>query len=77
MTTFIAAADLHQHPAKWGLLVAAVVEQKPDLVLIAQRDRRESTDSCYAANVLTSTPSVDGLFAKRKPALGHQSITER
>jgi len=47
------------------------------MLLIAQRDRRENTYSCYAANVLTSTPSVDGLFAKRKPTLGHQSITER
>ena len=35
MTTLIATADLHQHPSKWELLVAAVIEQKPDVVLIA------------------------------------------
>ena len=35
MTTLIATADLHQHPAKWELLVAAVAEQNPDMVLIA------------------------------------------
>jgi Icc-related predicted phosphoesterase len=35
MTKLIVTTDLHQHPTKWGLLVAAVVEQKPDMVLIA------------------------------------------
>ncbi len=35
MTKLIATADLHQHPTKWNLLVSAVVEQKPDMVLIA------------------------------------------
>ena len=35
MTKLIATADLHQHPAKWELLVSAIVEQKPDTVLIA------------------------------------------
>ena len=35
MTKVIATADLHQHPAKWELLVSAIVEQKPDTVLIA------------------------------------------
>ena len=35
MTKLIATTDLHQHPAKWELLVSALVEQKPDTVLIA------------------------------------------
>ena len=35
MTKIIATADLHQHPSKWELLVEAVVEQRPDVVLIA------------------------------------------
>ncbi len=35
MTRIIATTDLHQHPAKWRHLVTAVVEHKPDVVLIA------------------------------------------
>ena len=35
MIKLIATTDLHQHPAKWKLLVPAIVEQKPDIVLIA------------------------------------------
>lgn len=35
MTKLIATTDLHQHPAKWKLLVSAIIEQKPDAVLIA------------------------------------------
>ena len=35
MTKLIATTDLHQHPAKWKLLVSAIIEQKPDVVLIA------------------------------------------
>ncbi len=35
MTRLIATTDLHQHPAKWKLLASAIIEQKPDVVLIA------------------------------------------
>lgn len=35
MTKLIATTDLHQHSAKWELLVSAIVEKKPDTVLIA------------------------------------------
>ena len=35
MRRLLLTADLHQHPAKWKLLVKATLQEKPDAVLIA------------------------------------------
>ena len=35
MNKLLISTDLHQHPAKWKLLVKAVLTEKPDNVLIA------------------------------------------
>lgn len=71
MTKIIATSDLHQHPAKWELLVEDVVALKPDTVLIAG-DILPKYDGFV--NQRTFFPDLRRLLAKIRGDAGAQVL---